>query len=409
MRKALTSAFIESVKPTRLRAEYWDTHLRGFGLRVTEKGIKTFCCLYRHQGRLRRFTIGTYPTLSLKSARDEAKPILRAAQVGEDPASAKHQDREADTFGELAEVYLERHAKAQKRSWREDERALSRDLLPAWRNRKAAAIERRDVIAILDSIVERGAPILANRTRALVSKIYNFGIGRDIVSHNPAHLVPRPGVEHQRERVLTEAEIKTLWRALDTEPADLAAAMRLALLTAQRKSEVLGMTWAELDLDGGWWVIPAERAKNKLAHRVPLEPQTLTILRETRAAAKESPYVFPGGRKALPLLNLQKHMRQLKKHLKEADAGPNEFKFHDLRRTAASQMTAIGIGRVVVSKILNHVERSVTAVYDRHSYDAEKRAALKRWDRRLAEIVTKQPPQKVTPLRSYYKITDKNL
>src|ERR1019366_8682006 len=107
----------------------------------------------------------------------------------------------------------------------------------------------------------------------------------------------------------------------------------------------------ELDLDGGWWIIPAERAKNKLAHRVPLGPQTLSILRERQAEASASPYVFPGGRTALPLLNLQKHMR----HLKEA-AKISEFKFHDLRRTAASHMTAIGIGRLVVSKILNHVE-----------------------------------------------------
>jgi integrase len=348
---------------------------------------------------LRRFTIGTYPTLSLKSARDAAKPILRAAQLGEDPASAKQQDREADTFGELAQVYLERHAKAKKRSWREDERALNRDLLPGWRNRKASEIERRDVIAILDGIMERGAPILANRTRALISKIYNFGIGRGIVSHNPAHLVPRPGLERQRERVLNEAEIKMLWKTLNTQPADLAAAMRLALLTAQRKSEVLEMTWAELDLDGGWWIIPAERAKNNLAHRVPLGPQTLIILRERRAAANASPYVFPGGRRALPLLNLQKHMRHLRDHLKE-DSTVDEFKFHDLRRTAASHMTAIGIDRLVVSKILNHVERTVTSVYDRHSYDAEKRAALRRWDRRLAEIVAKQLPEKVIPLRA---------
>ena len=93
------------------------------------------------------------------------------------------------------------------------------------------------------------------------------------LSTSGAYLVPRPGLERQRERVLNEAEIKTLWNTLNTEPADLAAAMRLALLTAQRKSEVLEMTWAELDLDGGWWIIPAERAKNNIAHRVPLDPR----------------------------------------------------------------------------------------------------------------------------------------
>ena len=389
MRKLLTAAFVESIKPSDRRVEYWDAKLTGFGLRVTENGIKTWTVLYRHQGRLRRLTIGTYPTLGLADAREVARRALRDAQLGLDPATAKQQARSADTFAELARLYLDRHSKVNKRSWSEDERILDHDLLPAWRNHKAAEISRRDVIVLLDGIVARGSGIMANRVRALVSKIYNFAISRDIVEHNPAYRVAHPGAEHQRDRVLSEAEIKALWTVLDSEPRKIANAFRLSLLTAQRKGEVLGMTWDELDLGGAWWTIPAARAKNGLAHRVPLGPQALAILSETRAGANGSPYVFPGGRASLPLLNLQKPLRRIK-----ASSGVN-VKFHDLRRTAASHMTGIGIERLVVGKLLNHVERGITAVYDRHSYDAEKRGALLKWDRRLIEIVTGQLWEKV--------------
>ncbi|MGO9268322.1 MAG: tyrosine-type recombinase/integrase [Candidatus Binataceae bacterium] len=385
MRHALTAAFIDSIKPTDKRADYWDKKLPGFGLRVTENGVKTWTVMYRHARRLRRLTIGGYPAISLADARDVAKRALRDAQLGADPATDKQQAKDADSFWELAQLYLARHAKMNKRSWSEDERIIEHDLLPAWRNRKAAEITRRDVIGVLDGIVARDAAIMANRVRALISKIFNFAIGRDIVENNPAYRVPRPGQERQRERVLSDAEIKVLWRALDAEPSKIASAFRLALLTAQRKGEVLGMTWNEVDLDGGWWTIPAERAKNGLAHRVPLAPQTQAILRGLlvdRNGANDKGYAFPGGKRGSSLFNLQKPMRRIKQ------ATGIDFKFHDLRRTAASLMTGIGIERLVVSKILNHVERSITAVYDRHSYDNEKRAALLKWDRRLAEIVT---------------------
>ncbi|MGO9264366.1 MAG: tyrosine-type recombinase/integrase [Candidatus Binataceae bacterium] len=390
MRHSLTAAFIESIKPTDKRADYWDKKLPGFGLRVTENGVKTWTAMYRHGRRLRRLTIGGYPAISLADARDAAKRALRDAQLGADPASAKREARDAESFQELAHLYLERHAKIKKRSWQEDERIIKSELVPAWGNWKVADIERKDVIALLDKIVERGAGVMANRTRALISKIYNFAIlDRGMVEHNPAYKVANPGEEHQRDRVLGNAEIRALWKALDGEPIQIAAPFRLALLTAQRRGEVLGMAWSELDLDGGWWTIPAERAKNKLTHRVPLAPQALAILRERRAGvAMDTPYVFPGPRHK-PISNPQKWLRRIKK------ISGIEFKFHDLRRTAASLMTGIGIERLVVSKILNHVERSITAVYDRHSYDNEKRAALLKWDIRLGEIVTGQGAGKV--------------
>lgn len=393
MTAKLTAQFVESAKaPAAGQTDCWDAHTRGLGLRISQGGRKTWTVFYRFTGRMRRLTLGTYPVLSLADARTLAMTALREAQHGIDPATAKREARSAESFGELASLYLERYAKAEKRSWREDERILNRDLLPRWRGRKAHEIKRADVIQLLDEIVDRNAPVMANRTRALISKVFNFGIKRGIVESNPAYGVDNPGHEQQRDRVLSEDEIRQLWNALETERPWSAAIFRLGILTAQRRGEILGMKWDELDLTARWWTVPAERAKNGLAHRVPLAPQALKILSALKAGKHDPVYVFRGGRVGRPIANLQKPLRRVKKNSRI------DFRFHDLRRTAASLMTGIGIPRLVVSKILNHVERGITAVYDRHSYDAEKRAALLKWERRAQHIVS--PKGKVIPLHA---------
>jgi integrase len=215
-----------------------------------------------------------------------------------------------------------------------------------------------------------------------------------MIESNPAYQVPRPAPERSRDRVLSDDEIRRLWLALDSEPVRIASVFKLAILTAARRSEVLGMTWAELDLDGGWWTLPAERSKNKLAHRVPLVAAALQMLRILHDGPHDIEFVFRGGRRGHPLANPQKWLARVRTRAELSD-----FRLHDLRRTVASNLTRLGVPRLTVSKLLNHVESSVTAVYDRHSYDAEKRAALARWERRLSDIVTGEASPKVVALR----------
>jgi integrase len=150
--------------------------------------------------------------------------------------------------------------------------------LPAWRNRKAGDISRREVKALIQGIAERGAGVMANRTLALISKIFNFAVEEEVVSVNPAYRVPKATKEQSRSRVLTEDEIKAVWLALDGQRPRVAAIFRLLLMTGQRKSEITGMRWQELDLERGWWTIPEERSKNGVVYRVPLTPQALEIL-----------------------------------------------------------------------------------------------------------------------------------
>ena len=258
---------------------------------------------------------------------------------------------------------------------------LNADLLPAWKDRKLPAIGRRDVIALLDEIVARGAPIHANRVLALCSTIFNFAIGRDLTEHNPAHKVPRPALERSRERRLSDDEVRRLWLALEPEPLKIQAVYKLALLTAARRSEILGLAWSELDLERGWWTLPAGRAKSGEEHRIPLSPTAVSLLRQLEDGHK-SAFVFPGGRLGRPVANPQKWIARIRQR-----AALEDFRFHDLRRTAASGMSSIGVPRLTISKLLNHAEGGITKIYDRHSYDPEKRAALLKWDRHLTAMV----------------------
>jgi len=259
-------------------------------------------------------------------------------------------------------------------------------LLPTLGKLRAKSIARRQIREVLDRIAARGAGVMANRTLALARKVFNFGMQNDIVTANPCAGMARPAAEQQRDRVLSEDEVRSVWSALDSEPAWVSGAIRLYLLTAQRKDEILGMRWDEVDLASGWWTIPSERAKNGLAHRVWLNAPAQRLLKELRLRSGGSPFVFPSPRGDQPIATLQKPLKRI------VGATTVEFRIHDLRRTAASHMTSVGISRLTVSKILNHAEKGVTSVYDRHSYDAEKRDALEAWGRRLVEIVTSEVP-----------------
>ena len=389
-----TTRWIDSVKsPKAPQIDYFDARTTGFGLRVSRAGRKTWFCLYRHGGRLRRLTLGTYPPLTLADARDKAKHALHDAGLGGDPAADKKAYRLAETIAELADTYLEKHAKPHKRSWREDERLLQREVLPQWRNRKVRDIKRRDVIALLDAIVERGAPIQANRVLALVRKMFNWGISRDVVEVNPCAQVKAPGKEQQRQRVLTESELREVWAAFERLNYPLACMFQLRLLTAQRGMEIKTMRWQDIELSSGWWTIPPGIAKNKLAHRVPLSGPARDILLRLQARTGDSEWVFPSPtRPGQHIVNIYKAAREV------CISSGVEFAPHDLRRTAASMMTGMGVTRLVAGKIMNHVESGATRTYDRHSYDAEKRHALELWAQRLQDIVAGRAP-KVVGLR----------
>ncbi len=382
----LTDTCVRSLRPpAQGQATRWDPSLPGFGIRVSAGGSKAWVVMYRYAGRARRLTLGHYPQLALADARLTARDTFRAIARGEDPGTAKRMKTQAPTFKELVDEYVERYAKPKKRSWQKDV-FMFRLYIPAgWGCRPAAEISRRDIRNLVETLAER-IPVQANRVLALLRKLFNFGVEREIVPTSPCVAIARPTREKPRERVLTAGEIDRLFRALGAEDRQSAALVKLYLLTAQRGGELRTMEWDHVDFEESWWTIPSERAKNGLAHRVPLSPSAIDVLRNLHAHRTDQRWVFPVGRwhpQAAdgPRTTIQQLTSRLRKR------SGVDFQPHDLRRTVASHMTSMGIPRLTVQKLLNHVERGVTAVYDRHSYDAEKRKALDDWAIRLDTIV----------------------
>ncbi len=285
-----------------------------------------------------------------------------------------------------------------KRSWKTDKRILEKDVLPEWGQRKVRDVTRRDVKDLLRKVLERGG-IMANRTLALIRKMFNYAVDElEIIPSSPCLKIKAPAPEQRRDRVLTTDEIRALWHGL--EGAKIAEgiklALRLQLVTGQRKGEIISAAWEEIDLADKWWTIPPEKAKNKMAHRVPLSPLAMELLQAEKNITGDSPWIFPS-----PQTDRHITPEAVDHALRRPGLEALGFTFvpHDLRRTAASHMTGMGISRLVVSKILNHVERGITAVYDRHSYDQEKRQALESWGRKLQVIVEgAEANAKVIPL-----------
>jgi len=357
---------------------------KGLVISVYPNKSKRWRYIYKVEGTKRVLTLGEYPAMGLAKAKEDFIKYRNQVKLdGKDPAK-EQQDvlktvSRQPTVEWLASEYIKRWAKPRKRSWKEDQRILDKDVLPVWGKRKAQDITRRDVIVLLDSIVDRGAPIMANKIHAVLHKMFRFAVGRDAIPFNPVADMPKPAKVRKRDRVLTDAEISTHWHGLATIGVTTTTALLFQLLTAQRSGEVAAMRWDEID--GDVWTIPAEKAKNGLAHRVPLSLQAQAIL---DGLPKDSDAVF-----GIIHTAAGKTLARYLKRLGITKDDSEWFTPHDLRRTAATNMTKAGYNRLIVSKVLNHTEGGVTAIYDRHSYDKEKRQALEAWGRKLYAILNK--------------------
>jgi integrase len=259
-------------------------------------------------------------------------------------------------------------------------------LVARWGEKKASDITRADVIALLDEIaLEREAPTQANRVRALVSVLFAWAVERDIVIANPATSLPRRRKERGRDRVLSDSEIKRLWKALDAERPVMASLFRFLVLTGQRSSETRGVRWDEID--GDTWTIPGTRTKNHRTHRVALSPQAQTLLAEIGKVTGADEYVFQSNRGGGPIKWVSHAGARIAERAKIEN-----FRPHDIRRTVASGMAGLGVDRTTLQKILNHSDgASVTALYDRYARWPEQVEAMRLWGQHVEEITTEEP------------------
>jgi len=399
-RKRLTDARIRSKRPEESRYEVWDTE-PGFGLRIAPSGRKSFVYLYRFEGKPRRMTLGVYPRVSLADAREEVAQAVQKLERDIDPGTekiaARKEARDAESFADLADEFIKRHARPNLKSWKDVQRQLYVDAIPAWGKRKAKSIARRDVIILIDDIMDRGAPVTANRTLTLLKQLFKFGVQRDILEDSPAVLIDRPFREKERTVVLEEDEIEAFWNGLDKANMtdDVRTALRLCLVTGQRRAEVAGLSHSEIN--GDWWELPAERSKNGKAHRIFLSPLAKRLIKE----ASGEGFLFParkpaGSDKVVPI----KPTALINAITKNRDVlGSKRFTVHDLRRTVATRMAQIKIPRFDISKVLNHTAGDVTARYDKYAYDPQKKAALLKWARRIQWISSGNQSGKVVNIK----------
>ena len=397
----------------------------GLEVRVMASGAKSWRLQYtrRSDGKRRAFGLGAYPALSLKAARSKAKRLqseIEDADVRADPAAKRQARTRAPTFSQLAEEWIERHGKPNKspRALRDDQSMLNLHILPVLGSKKASEIAKRDISHLLDDVTaksdarakkKRNTRKLThrpNRVFELVRAIFRWALARDQIEIDPTSGLSRPiKKEKPRERELSADEIRRLWQILDNaplarpskrQPGDFpmtyatALTLKLALTTAQRIGEVTGIALSELSLNGTapTWTVPGNRSKNGQPNRVPLSPAAVRLIMEARQLADGSPWLFPSPKGVGPI---DPHAPTKALERARSAIGIEDFRIHDLRRTAATQMAELGINPHTISQVLNHVSVTRGTVtgraYVKYQYDREKRHALEAWAARLEQIL----------------------
>jgi integrase len=437
----LTDAAVQRLKaPPGARVDYFDATLPGFGLRVSgptprsPEGRRTWMLFYRFRGEQKRLSFEPpYPALSLADARKKAGDAL-ATLPGSDPAEekakAKAPRKAPDTLQTVVEEFITRGMAKKGRAagyMTETRRSFTNHVLPRFGGRELAAITRRDIIEMLDEIAEKGTtrttpggkrhadggPVAANRVLSAVRALFNWAIRRGLVDANPCALVEPPGEETSRERTLSPDELRDLWPAFAALGYPFGPYLQLLLVLGQRRSEVAGMRWADIDLEAKTWTLGGEDTKNGRGHVVPLSDLAVRILTALpRKAAvqadgqtKHSAYVFTTSGSA-PISGFSKAKQRVEEAVVEArqerqeQADMPSWGLHDLRRTAATEMGRLGTSEFIIGLVLNHTRKGITgSVYNRYQYLAEKRHALEAWAS-FVESLTQPADKKVVVLRA---------
>jgi len=382
MRKALTNKTLEALKPQAKRYEVHDLHCPGMSVRVSVQGQKVFSAKFRYGLAQKRMRLGIYPRISLATAREKAIDIFRQVDEGIDPTKRR---RAANMKVEgICREFIRLHAQPRNKSWREAERILEREFIATFGQRDIREIKRFDVLEMMDAALARGSSYQANRILSHIRKLFNWCVERGVVEASPIVGLKPPTKEISRERALNGDEVIRLLRACRNDVYPFRQFAPLLLATAQRRGELAEMRWSEIDFEAKTWVIPSERSKNGKAHVVPLSPFALGMLDEVPRFL-DCDYVFTATRKS-PVSGFSKALRRLSEGSQTAD-----WRWHDLRRTAASRMARAKVAPHVVEKVLNHVSgiiSGVAAVYNRYGYDDEAREALEGWGAMLANLAT---------------------
>lgn len=438
----ITKRTVDAVQPGKADQFIWDTKVPGFGVKVTPTGSKVYVFQYRMANpgaaksvHARRMNIGKHGIFTPDQARTRAEELAAIVKLGTDPqqdardkiAAKAEAKRQAETKARLdGELVFEKVAERWLEEYELDHRATSvgqakvsvrKYLTPKLRGKPMPHISKADLQAALDAIPAKQK---ASRQQvfAYASILWRWALERGDIADNPVPSMAKPKAPKARDRVLSDDELAAIWNATEAVRAPLGAFYRLLLLTGQRREEVAGMTWAQVDRAAALWTIPADKAKNGVAHIVPLAPvvidelDRLALARQIAAKAekpdakswpKDGPVISIRGKVALSCFSQAKTALDgaVLKVRKEAGA-LEPWRVHDLRRTLATGLQRLGVRFEVTEAVLNHVSGAragVAGIYQRHDWRDEKRLALESWARHVAAIVAPADTANVVPIK----------
>ncbi|MFC4293549.1 tyrosine-type recombinase/integrase [Novosphingobium tardum] len=415
----INKSSVDGFHPGPTEAVLWDDKISGFGLKVTPAGTKSYLFQYRiggRAGKTRRVTIGKHGNLTPDKARKEAEGLAALLAKGIDPQQAK-QDRNRRAidlaFKSYADRFVDDCLKVKWKASHADGTSLLRlYATPVLGNKPLPDITRADVRAVLAPVKIKAAT--CRNLFAVLRRLFRWAVSEGDITISPMAGMEPPPLPVKRDRVLSDGELRLVWRATETMDYPFGPLFRLLAITGQRLEEVSGLVWSELDKAAAMWSLPADRAKNNSASQVPLSPLALA---ELDALAKRKGRTDGWPRRGLVFTTTgetsvsghSRAKRRLDRLVAELGANESEpmtvapWRLHDLRRTFATGMQRLGVRFEVTEAVLNHVSGSksgVAGVYQLHDWGPEKKAALKAWSDHITAILTEADSTNVVPLAS---------
>jgi integrase len=388
----LTAKGIESLRAGKTRVDFWDRDVKGLHVRVAPTGERVFAVWYRVHQQPHRMNLGRWPGMSLKDARLRAMEVLTAAGKGVDAVAAKKaaiaqaQQRKlrGDRFEDLAEKCMDAIApEIRDRTAEEYRRILKANVYPRIGKVRPEAVTKGDIREVL-RMVEKQGRIAANRTLAVVRRVFNWAASQDLVPASPV-VGLKPSSEAPRARVYTDDELRLIANGLKgTRYEDV---VQLILATGSRITETMSSEWTDLDLKQGLWIIPGDKRKTRKmrpsAHGVPLTREVVRLLERRRATIPDDcRWVFPAKRSG----GFWRWGSAEDEAVREK-TGVADLRAHDLRRTMATRIRALGFPRETVDAVLGHREARLAQTYQVYDHLKEKATALKAWERELSRVL----------------------
>jgi len=343
------------------RLYVYDTKVRGLELMVTPQGTKSFKVYRKFNNKPIRVTLGKYPEMTIENARREAQKIINELNTGKNPNNEKKKLRAETTFKELFTLYMERHSKKEKKTWKYDERDIPR-FLGQWFQRKLSAITKQEIQELHEKVRSVNGLYQANRLLSRIHGIYNKAIEWGWEGVNPAQGIKK-FKEKSRARFLHPDELPRFFESLDAEQNDtIRDYIYVSLFTGVRKTNVLEMRWEDIYLDRREWLVPD--TKNGEPLRVHLVEQIVDLLKARLTKYGQGIWVFGGTGATGHLMEPKTGWKRILDR-----AGIKELRLHDLRRTFGSWQAATGANSYMIGHSLGHKSPQSTAVYARLNLD----------------------------------------